>query len=294
MSKYSIRDIEELSGIKAHTLRIWEQRYKIVEPQRTDTNIRYYNDEQLKLILNISLLNRNGMRISQIATMSEEERQRRIAEIDDKEIQYENQIKSLTFSMIDIREDVFEKIVNTSILQIGFEMTMIRIVYPFLERVGTLWRSGAITPAQEHFISNLIRQKMVVAIDGQTAPVLKEKPKFLLFTPEGDFHELSLLFMHYLLRSRGIASIYLGANVPFQDLEDIIETHNPDHIFMVMMVKPNRISVEAYLKQFEDKYSDKRVLITGQKALEKPEKIPGFIETIHSFEQSLEIVSSLH
>ena len=274
-------------------MRIWEQRYKIVEPQRTDTNIRYYTDDQLKLILNISLLNRNGMRISQIANMSEEERQRKISEIDDKEIQYENQIKSLTFSMIDIREDVFEKIINTSILQIGFEMTMIRIVYPFLERVGTLWRSGAISPAQEHFISNLIRQKMVVAIDGQTTPVLHEKPKFLLFTPEGDFHELSLLFMHYLLRSRGVAAIYLGANVPFQDLANIIDEHEPDHIFMVMMVKPNRISVEAYLKQFADKYSNKRMLITGQKALEKPERIPSCFETVRSFEQSLEIVSNL-
>lgn len=293
MSRYSIKDVEELSGIRAHTLRIWEQRYGIVNPERTDTNIRYYTDDQLKLILNISLLNKHGIRISQIAKMTDDERNRRIAQIDDRDLQFENQIKALTFSMIDMREDQFEKVINTSILQVGFEVTMVKVIYPFLERVGTLWRSGAISPAQEHFISNLIRQKIIVAIDGQTAQIKSEQPKFLLFLPEGDLHELSLLFMHYLLRSRGIASIYLGATVPYADLESVIKQHRPNYVFTVMMVKPNRTTVEAYLKAMRKDFPEVNILVTGHKVLQNPKSVPKGVRLVSSLEESMSIVSEL-
>ncbi len=274
-------------------MRIWEQRYNIVQPLRTDTNIRYYTDEQLKLILNISLLNKNGLRISQIAKMEDNERDQAIALIDNKDLQFENQIKSLTFSMIDMREDQFEKIVNTSILQLGFETTMISIIYPFLERVGTLWRSGAISPAQEHFISNLIRQKIIVAIDGQMAVNHSSSNKFVLCTPEGDLHELSLLFMHYLLRSRGINSIYLGATVPYKDLLNVVETHKPDYLFMVFMVKPNRTTVSAYLQQLAKDFTKQQILVSGAKVLSKPELVPDEIRLIKSFDDSVAFVESI-
>jgi MerR family transcriptional regulator, light-induced transcriptional regulator len=149
MSNYSIRDLEQLSGIKAHTLRIWEQRYNIIAPKRTDTNIRLYDDQDLKLVLNISLLKEHGYKISEISKMSSEEMNNEVITISDKKLNYPDQIHALTISMIDLDEDRFEKIISTNILQFGFENTMINIIYPFLSRIGTLWVTGSIGPAQE-------------------------------------------------------------------------------------------------------------------------------------------------
>src|SRR4028119_2082894 len=162
MSVYSIKDLEHLSGIKAHTLRIWEQRYNIIRPKRTDTNIRYYDDTDLKLVLNISLLKEHGFKISEIARMTMEDMSQEVLSLTDKNLRYSDQIQALTLSMIDLDEERFEKIMSTNALQVGFEQTMINIVYPFLIKIGVLWQTGAISPAQEHFISNLIRQKLTV------------------------------------------------------------------------------------------------------------------------------------
>jgi DNA-binding transcriptional MerR regulator len=172
MSNYSIKDLEQLSGIKAHTLRIWEQRYDILKPTRTDTNIRTYDDVDLKLVLNIALLKEHGYKISEIAQMSAESMAREVMVISDKQMNYPDQIHALTISMLDLDEERFEKIISTNTLQFGFENMMINIIHPFLSRIGTLWMTGSIGPAQEHFISNLIRQKIIVAIDGQL-PSLK-------------------------------------------------------------------------------------------------------------------------
>ncbi|MFY7911452.1 MAG: MerR family transcriptional regulator, partial [Emticicia sp.] len=163
MSNYSIKDLEQLSGIKAHTLRIWEQRYNIINPKRTDTNIRTYDDNDLKLVLNIALLKDHDYKISEIAKLSLEELSKEVLAISDKQLNYPDQIHALTIAMIDIDEERFEKIMSTNILQFGFENTMINIIYPFLSRIGTLWVTGSIGPAQEHFITNLIRQKIIVA-----------------------------------------------------------------------------------------------------------------------------------
>ncbi|MDX5478997.1 MAG: MerR family transcriptional regulator, partial [Cyclobacteriaceae bacterium] len=167
MSTYSIKDLEQLSGIKAHTLRIWEQRYSLLSPKRTDTNIRYYDDEDLKLILNVALLNDNGIKISKIASMSSEEMREQVVKMTEKSLTHDDQIHALTICMIEMDEERFDKVLSTNILKIGFEQTMMNIIYPFMSKIGVLWQTGAINPAQEHFISNLVRQKLIVAIDGQ-------------------------------------------------------------------------------------------------------------------------------
>ncbi len=194
MSSYSIKDLEQLSGIKAHTLRIWEQRYNFIIPKRTDTNIRYYDDKDLKLILNVSLLRENGYKISKIADMDQEQIAGAVLEITEKNFSFSDQIHSLVLAMIDLDEERFEKIMSTNILQTGFENTMLSIIFPFLSKIGVLWQTGSITPAQEHFISNLIRQKLIVAIDGCYVPSKEINNKYLLFLPEGELHEISLLF----------------------------------------------------------------------------------------------------
>ena len=167
MSRYSIKDLEQLSGIKAHTVRVWEQRYKLLNPKRTETNIRYYDDHDLKLILNVALLNDNGIKISKIAKMSVEEMKAEVLHLTERSFAYDDQIHSLVLAMIEFNEERFEKIIATNILKIGFEQTMLNVIYPFLSKIGILWQTGSIHPGQEHFISNLVRQKLIVAIDGK-------------------------------------------------------------------------------------------------------------------------------
>jgi DNA-binding transcriptional MerR regulator len=195
-------------------------------PKRTDTNIRYYDDTDLKLVLNISLLKEHGFKISEIARMTMEDMSQEVLSLTDKNLRYSDQIQALTLSMIDLDEERFEKIMSTNALQVGFEQTMINIVYPFLIKIGVLWQTGAISPAQEHFISNLIRQKLIVAIDGQIMR-RNDCPKYMLFLPEGELHELSLLFANYLLRSRQNRVIYLGQSLPFVDVAGAYDIYRP-------------------------------------------------------------------
>jgi DNA-binding transcriptional MerR regulator len=208
---YAIKDLEKLSGIKAHTLRIWEQRYGLITPKRTPTNIRYYDDEDLKFILNIALLNRNGIKISKIAQMNRSEITGKVSELSDFRFEDGAQLDALTLSMIEMDEYKFERIVATNIQQTGFERTMLEVIYPFLDKLSLLWLTGSIHPVQESFISNLIRQKLIVAIDRLPMPGGREVQKLLLYLPEGERQELTILFMHYLAKARGYHVVYLGS-----------------------------------------------------------------------------------
>jgi len=163
---YNIKDLEKLSGIKAHTIRIWEKRYALLEPQRTDTNIRYYTSNDLKKLLNISLLNKNGIKISRIAEFTENELNEKVIELTSRNSDVEDQIQSLIMSMFYLNTQKFEKLLTISYINRGFESTFSDILLPFLIKVGFLWQTGTITAAQEHFASNIIRQKILVAIDG--------------------------------------------------------------------------------------------------------------------------------
>ncbi|MGF1534793.1 MAG: MerR family transcriptional regulator [Bernardetiaceae bacterium] len=261
--RYSIKDLENLTGIKAHTIRMWEQRYNIVEPKRTETNIRYYDPEDLKRMLNISLLNQNGFKISRIAKMKSAELHHKVRETIAKASgDYQSQIKALTVAMIELDEEQFEKVMSTNILQIGFEKTMIEIVYPFLMRVGTLWTTDAINPSQEHFITNLIRQKIIVAIDGQVTRSDDRMPKYMLYLPSGELHEISLLFSYYLLKSRGNHVVYLGQSLPLDDLEEAYKIHRPDFILTLITSVPGA-GVQSYLDQLSEKFPEATTLVSG-------------------------------
>ena len=263
MSTYSIKDLEHLSGIKAHTIRIWEQRYDLVQPKRTDTNIRYYDDEDLKLVLNVSLLKENGLKISKIAKMSVEEMNEEVLRITEDNMRYPDQINALTIAMIDLNEERFEKIIATNTLKIGFEKTMVNIIYPFLTKIGVLWLTGSINPAQEHFITCLIRQKIIVAIDGQFANTQENAPKYLLYLPEGEMHELSLLFSWYIIKARQNRVIYLGQNLPFRDLEKVHKYHQPDFIFTIITTSPGQDSIQQYINNLSSNFPNTRILMTG-------------------------------
>jgi DNA-binding transcriptional MerR regulator len=285
MSVYSIKDLEHLSGIKAHTLRIWEQRYSIISPKRTDTNIRLYDDIDLKLVLNISLLKDHGFKISEIAKMSAHDMNQEIMAITEKKLNYPDQIQALTVSMIDLDEDRFEKIISTNILQQGFEQTMINIIYPFLTKIGMLWQTGAINPAQEHFISNLIRQKVIVAIDGQLPTRKENSKKYMLYLPEGELHELSLLFANYILRARQNRVVYLGQSLPFQDLHAAFQVHKPDYIFTILTSVPSQNDVQPYIDKLACKFSDTKILITGYQAVSQDIIVPDNVTIIKTIPQ---------
>jgi DNA-binding transcriptional MerR regulator len=261
MGKYSIKELEKLSGIKAHTIRIWEKRHNIIEPSRTDTNIRFYTDEDLKKIINVSMLNNHGIKISRIANMSTDELNKRILELIDSKYESAVHIDQLVIAMIDMEEELFEKTLNTLILRYGFEKTITEIIYPFLEKIGILWQTQNITPAHEHFISNLIRQKIIVAIDGLPIPS-KEVDRILLFLPEGELHELGLLFFHYLTRKKGYRSYYLGQNVPYEDVLQIYQTIKPT-VILTSIISPLSISVEDYLKKISQDFPAVSILASG-------------------------------
>ncbi|HKK38285.1 MAG TPA: MerR family transcriptional regulator [Cryomorphaceae bacterium] len=264
MGRYSIKDIERISGIKAHTLRIWEKRYGIIAPSRTETNIRYYTNEELKKILNISILNNYGMKISKIVGLSAEELHQKVIEISSEEIEEDLQIESLVISMVQVDEQRFERILSNCTLRLGFEQTILNIVYPFFKKVGVLWQAGAINPAQEHFISNLIRQKLIVAIDGQGRNGKEGAKKFLLFLPEGELHELGLLFYNYLIQKSGHKVIYLGQSVPLADVLKVNEQNPADYIVTATMSMSDPGSVNELLQNLLDHFPNQKIILSNR------------------------------
>ncbi len=288
MTHYSIKEIEQISGIKAHTLRIWEQRYNFINPKRTETNIRYYNDEDLKLLLNISLLKDNGHKISRICCMQTDDLQLEVRRLMENKMGFPEQIQGLTLAMLDLDEDRFEKILSTNILQIGFERTMMNLIYPFFQKIGILWQTGAITSGQEHFISNLVRQKLVVAIDGQLINSANYNKKYLLFLPENELHEISLLFSSYILRSRNNKVIYIGQNVPYLDLLKIYENHRPDCLLTVMTTYPPMDEVKAYIDELSDTFQNAQILISGHQVIRHDPTLPENVVLLHKLQDLID------
>lgn len=290
MSVYSIKDLEHLTGIKAHTIRMWEQRYGMLNPKRTDTNIRYYDSEDLKHMLNVALLNGNGYKVSRIAQMSKEEVCQEVLKILDKANNYSDQIAALTVAMVELNEAQFDKIISTSILQMGFEQTMIHVAYPFMVRVGFLWQTGAISPAQEHFISNLLRQKLVLAIDGLLPYRQQGGLKYMLFLPEGELHELGLLFGSYLIKQRGNQVIYLGQTLPLSDLRHACKIHDPDVLFTTITTSPDLDEVEEYMEMLGREFSSKTILVSGYQVVGQDLQLPDNVLVIPSFRALIEFV----
>ncbi|HLT74609.1 MAG TPA: MerR family transcriptional regulator [Ohtaekwangia sp.] len=288
MGKYSIKDLEQLSGIKAHTIRIWEKRHGIIAPARTPTNIRYYSDDDLKKIINVSLLNSNGVKISRIADMTTEELNQKVLELSETQNEAAIHIDQLVVAMIDMAEEAFEKVLNTLILRYGFEKAITTVVYPFLEKIGILWQTHNISPAHEHFISNLIRQKLIVAIDGLQIPS-KDSKKVVLFLPEGEMHEIGLLFFHYLARRSSLRTYYLGQSVPHADLVTVVNIHKPD--FLVSSITTSTPApVEDYFELLRRDFPGTPILISGQQVQKFNGTRIGNIQTFRYADEILQLL----
>jgi len=261
MGKYSIKELEKLSGIKAHTIRIWEKRHNLIAPSRTDTNIRFYDDDDLKKIINVSLLNNNGIKISRIADMTGDEMNKRVLEISEIQNDAAIHIDQLVLAMIGMDEEVFEKILNNLILRFGFEKVVAEIVYPFLDKIGILWQTHNITPAHEHFISNLIRQKIIVAIDSLPLPPSGSK-RVVLFLHENEMHEIGLLFYHFKLRKTGYRTYYLGQSVPHADLKQVVDVHQPEMLITSIVATPPW-PIETYFQKLSKDFPALQILVSG-------------------------------
>jgi DNA-binding transcriptional MerR regulator len=296
MANYSIKDLELLTGIKAHTIRIWEKRYNLIEPERTSTNIRAYCDTELKKLLNISILNKNGYKISKIANLTPDEIANNINKLSESSSDTVSQVENLAIAMIDIDETKFEKILSQSIIQLGFEDTVNRILRPFFVKIGLMWQTGSIIPAQEHFVSNLVRQKMLVAIDSQIAGKSPNSKHFTLFLPEGEMHELGLLFANYLLRKRGHNVVYLGQNVPLDDLIEIEGIRPSDYMLTSFITSLTNCNLMDYLYQLRDKYPEKKIFVTGEQAELMSDNFPEnvkFLDSPDALTSELNYISSL-
>ncbi len=271
MAVYSIRELEKLSGIKAHTIRIWEKRYNLIEPHRTNTNIRYYTDEDLKKILNVAVLNRHGIKISNIAKLNDLELKEEIIRFSRTHHSNDTVIDSLVIAMVDLDDYKLESIVEKSISRIGFKDTVTDVLYPFLDKVGILWQSGDIYPAQEHFISNLLRQKIISATDKLPNTFNPKAKKFLLLLPEGEWHEIALLFAQYLLREANHEVIYLGQSVPYSDVLAIGASKKFDYVMVSSTSAQPDFDFVQYLKDLGGAFPDKKILYLSASRDQEPE-----------------------
>ena len=216
--------------------------------------------------------------------MPEQEIQVEVSRLMDKKMGLSEQMQSLTLAMLELDEERFEKTMSKSILQIGFERTMMNLIYPFFQRIGILWQTGAITPAQEHFISCLVRQKIIVAIDGQIVNYDNNSRTYLLYLPENELHEMSLLFSAYIIKARNNKLIYIGQNVPLEDLETIYDAHKPDYLLTVMTSFPASHEVQSYIGNLSDSFKDAKVLITGRQVVGQQYDLPDNIVLLNKLQ----------
>ncbi len=293
MAIYSIRDLEKLTGIKAHTIRIWEQRYRLVSPARTETNIRYYTDENLRHLFNVALLNRYGYKISKLAKMQPEEIAARVAEIAENNNSPNAQVDALTLAMIDLDESAFDRIFSAYNWEHGFEQTMLELVYPFLDKLNMLWLTHSVSPAHEKFITHLIRRKLMVAIDKEPADLDREGPRFILYLPEDEGQELTLLFLHYLLRSRHKKVVYLGAGISLTDLHDACQPLHPDFVFTILQDPPTRQSIQNYIDQAAKAVGSGQLLLSGAQVFVNPVKLPANARRLGGLPETLRFLDGL-
>jgi DNA-binding transcriptional MerR regulator len=263
MAKYKISDLEQICGVKAHTIRIWEQRYKALVPLRTETNIRYYDDKQLLKLLNIVSLMNAGNKISVISKLSEKEFNEEIKNLGEtgslgiKEEMLTNQLIS---SGLAYDEEGFEKALSNSILSFGLLQSYNKVFYPMLVKLGFLWSSSELTPSQEHFVSNLIKQKMFAAIDA-LEPASIQTEKWVLFLPEAEMHDIGLLIANFMLRSKSVKVIYLGENVPIKNLYQVAENVKPTH-YLTFAVRQNQQKMfNKYLTEMKNRFGDPNIFI---------------------------------
>jgi DNA-binding transcriptional MerR regulator len=289
IASYSIKDLEILTNIKSHTIRIWEKRYGILSPDRSDTNIRRYSNDDLKKLLNVSFLNQHGFKISKIAEMSDLEIRQKVQALNLGNSEENSLIDSLIVAMIELNEAYFLKIFHAATIRLGFEGIVSEVLYPFFGRIGVMWQTGAINPAQEHFVSNIVRQKLIAATDALSYVPRQDLPAVMLLLPENEMHEMGLLFYNYALRSRQYPTIYLGQVVPLDSLERIVQITRPQILLACMTNQMDHSSIQEMIKNMAEVFEG-NILLTGSALKEYNLPLPANVRIFDRLDGLLAVI----
>ncbi len=283
--------MENLSGVKAHTIRIWEKRYNIVEPKRTKTNIRYYTDEDLRRLLNVCFLYRNGYKISKIAQMSSEDLNSNVAKHSRVELDFEDELDALLLFILELDSYNFNKVLNNHISQNGLVETMNQVIYPLLDKLSVAWLAGSFQEVHESFVSQIIKSKILYATE-----LLKEendfKPKYLIYLPKGEKQELSLLYLNFLLKQNRCKVINLGIDI---HLKDVILAHKsckPEYVFTIINEELNNISFEDYVNELCNVIEDNTFVITGYQAVVHKIQWPTNVKRLKDLKETIAFIES--
>ena len=250
---FSIKDLENISGIKAHTIRIWEKRYNVLEPMRSDTNIRYYNLVNLQKLLNITLLHDHGYKISRIAKFTEQQIPEAVREIISEKSVKSHAISSFKMAMLNFDQSLFFKTYDTLLSEKSFREVFHEVFIPLMNEIGLLWQSETITPAHEHFISYLIKQKLLINTEKlQVLQPTNDEKVFVLYLPSNEIHELGLMYLNYEILHHGYRSIYLGESIPLDNLKDLKKYFNKVTFISYLTVEPNKDEINHYIKAIND------------------------------------------
>lgn len=277
LNTFTIKDIENFTGIKAHTIRIWEQRYSLFQARRKDTNHRTYDSDDLKTLLRIAYLYHHGMKISRIAALSEPEQNKLSLEIAVEGKSSLLPVNELIAATLDYDHQRFERIFYSQVLHLGFEKCITGVIYPFLEKIGVLWLTGQVIPAQEHFSSSIIRTKIMTAIDGQPMNYAATE-HFLLFLPEGEFHEIPLLYVQYLLKKQGKMVTSFGPNVPLADLAPFMQAKKVTHIYTHLLTNITKTAMNGFARQLSELYPHVKIWLAGPQTRLLTEPLPPNVE----------------
>lgn len=292
MVVYSIRDIEKLSGVKSHTLRVWEKRYGVIKPKRTSTNIRYYVDEDVQKILNIALLKKKGYRISIISEMSTEELRAKVAELTEVDMQFEDQVDGLILSMLDLDEAKFSRIINHNVQQRGFEEAMDVVIYPLLDKLSMMWIAGSVKSVHETFVSSIIRRKMVVSVD-QLKPTKERSERVIIYLPEGETHELTLLYLHYILKKNGYKILNLGGQIPLIDLLEGQQIFKANKIFTIFNDSFSEAPLQPYIDHLTKNLDRVEIIISGYQTTKQNLTLPPTVSVLQSLREIKKYLESM-
>jgi DNA-binding transcriptional MerR regulator len=263
--QFSIKDLEHFTGVKSHTIRVWEQRYELLVPKRTVTNIRYYSGDDLKKLLNVAYLMHHG-KISKIAQLGDASLLDKVNETQLAEGGLSSIFSRLKLSMLNYDEAAFQEIVNEHSSEFGLDKTVLEVFLPFLSQIGVLWLTNSICPAQEHFISHLMRQVLNSAVDDVKDEIRNDAPVAVLYLPEREIHDISLLFIHFLCRKYSIRSVFLGASVPFSDLLGVAEQFPNARFVAYCTTYPASSEAQAYVDMITSEFEglDNKFLLAGK------------------------------
>ena len=254
---FSIKDLEHFSGIKAHTIRMWEKRYNILEPIRTDTNIRMYDLASLQKLLNITLLNEFGYKISKISKYPEEKIPSLVQGIITEKSAKNHAISSFKLAMINFDQNLFLKTYDQLLSEKSFREIFYEIIIPLMNEIGLLWQNNSISPAHEHFITYLFKQKLLIATEkAQALTEIKHDRVFVLYLPENEIHELGLMYLNYEVVSNGYKSIFLGESVPIDSIKDLKRYFDKITYIAYTTVMPNKDEINHYVKRIENEIID--------------------------------------